>query len=117
MKISKVESYSIEGLSKEEVIFLFNIVNQVQLSESSDPLAFDFIKKFKQLSSQYLDTPPIEQESLPPELLQCEGCELESQSNTETISMKLCPISKKSMLLCDQCFNKRTEIQQALEKL
>jgi hypothetical protein len=116
MKINKFESYSIEGLSKEEVTFLFNIVNQVQLSENSDPSAFDFIKKFKQLSSQYLDTSPTEQLS-PPEYLQCEGCESESQSNTETISMKLCPISKKSMLLCDQCFNKRVDIQQALEKL
>ena len=97
MEINKSESFSINNLSKEELLFILEVISKIQLTEESTELSFVIAEKFKKMSLNYL-----------PQILDsliCEGCSLSASEE------QICPLTNEKVLLCKDCYNKREALQ------
>jgi hypothetical protein len=109
MKINKKEVYSIEDLSKEEILFLFEVIDKMQLAPSSSSIAFSIAEKFKSFRDEL-----IPREEAPPEEFsegECDGC---SCPVPET--PLLCPITNELKYLCPECYETRLKLAKNLHE-
>lgn len=107
MKLKKKETFSIENLSKDELLFLFEVIEKIELSSESTHLSFEIANKFRQFREEVFSTPSTHEEinhSL------CEGCE----SNMD-VSKQTCPVSETETLLCTNCFLFRKHHKDSLD--
>lgn len=120
MKINRKETFTIEDLSKEELLFFFEVVEKLQLAPDSTPEAHAAAKKFKEFRQetlgQIMPRPPmypsqeeyfkaIVEEEEEDKVLVCEGCE-----TTINVEEQFCPAEKDNRLLCPTCFIQRKHI-------
>lgn len=89
MKLSKIEQYNLE-LSKEELLFLMEVIEKMQLDPSSPPQAFEIHQRFKAFYAAEIS-------------LTCDGCETDID-----VSMKLDPATKQTLPLCPTCLAHRS---------
>lgn len=101
MKLSKIEQYNLE-LSKDELLFIMEVIEKMQLDPSSPPQAFAIHQRFKEFySSEVLPT----SEALPASdtSLKCDGCETDVD-----VSTKFDPATKQTLPLCPVCLAHRS---------
>lgn len=91
MKINRHETFSIEGLSKEEVLFLFEVIEKLKLTPDSTPISFQIAEKFKAFRKDLFA--PAEEDTLV-----CDGCETLLE-----VEMAHCPVEDKELPLCPVC--------------
>ena len=111
MKIKRHESYSLEGLSKDELIFLLELVEKAEplISADSSPLSLELARKFKEFSAS-LEVREEAEDSIeiaapeppPPVPLECDGCETK-----ENVSIQIDPTSGLETALCPDCYTIR----------
>lgn len=102
MKINKKETYSIDDLSKEELLFILEVIEKLQLSSDSTPEAHMAAKKFKEFREQIVgESKP----TLVYEPLVCDGCE-----TTIDVKDQLCPAEQVNKPLCPTCYVQRKHI-------
>lgn len=105
MKINKLETYSIDELSKDELVFILEVIDKIQLTEDSTPLSFEIAKRFKQMRKS-LEIESSDSEEPRQEDIECNGC-----PTTDNVEIRPCPISKQLTPLCNKCFKSRVEIE------
>lgn len=89
MKLSKIEKYNLE-LSKEELLFLFEVIEKMQLEERSSPQAFEILQRFKSFRDAEIS-------------LSCDGCETDID-----VRMQLDPSTHTTLPLCPTCLAHRS---------
>lgn len=108
MKLYKKEIYCVE-LEREELLFLFGLIEQMDLSKDSSLETISMYHKFK----KFLQSETSKEESSPPlrqELGICEGCETDIEVNSTKD-----PITGKETPLCFACQAHRNGIAKLLE--
>ena len=113
MKINRKETYSIEDLSKEELLFFLEVVENLQLSSDSSPIAFNLVERFKTFRNETIG----DQNLLPKEesiaLHDCEGCD--AGPSSETQESRICPVTKEQTYLCKSCYEHRATHERAFK--
>ncbi len=99
MKINRKESYSIDDLTKDEVLFLFEVIEKLQLSADSSQVSFDIAEKFKAFHHDLFETEESNED------LVCDGCE-----GLIEVSMVQCPAEETMLPLCPVCLLKRQHL-------
>lgn len=108
MKVNRKEIYTLDDLTKEELVFLFEVIDQLKLTSASSPEAHSVAKKFKELRTEAFKS-DIELEN--PSPVTCDGCELSSDNPTHfTISSLTCPLEHIGVNLCPTCYEIRQNI-------
>lgn len=95
MKIVTKELYSIEDLTKEEVVFLLELVRKVKFAKNSSELSYKIQQKFIDLGDEIAP-------------LQCDGC----SANGQGVLYQICPCTNLLLPLCDSCLSSRENINQ-----
>ena len=118
MEIKEQTTYSITDLTKEELLFFFEVVEKMELSSDSTPISFELAERFKKFREQLLES---EQETTtwvePPEGVQpdplfhgeCEGC-----GTTIEVKKQNCPATNVEAPLCPVCFLNREHLAEEL---
>ena len=102
MKVTTKEVYSIEDLTREEMLFLFELIEKTKLAESSSPLSREIYSKFELLRQEVANTPALSY---------CVGCH-----TTEDVDTHWCPVVGTEQLLCLDCFQNRKATRRELDK-
>ena len=90
MKLEKIETYNLTGLTQEDLSFLSEIIEKVNLSEDSSPLSIDLLHRWRNL----LCTDLI-----------CEACDTK-----EDVQPLLCPLSNSIVTICPSCHESRKKL-------
>lgn len=102
MKINKKTIYSIDGLSEQEFLFFFEVIDKMQLTSESSPEAIIIAKKFKALRDDLLPEKTTHH-------LMCDGCD-----TIDDVKEVTCPLDKTMSYLCPSCLIKRQELANSL---
>jgi hypothetical protein len=100
MKVNKKELYSVDDLTKEELLFILEVIEKLQLAPDSTPEAHMAAKKFKQFRAEMLGS--LQETSSD---LICDGCE-----TTINVTDQLCPIERVNKPLCHKCLVHREDV-------
>jgi len=106
MKVNRKELYSIDDLSKDELLFIFEVIEKLQLAADSTPEAHTVASKFKHFRAEMLGS--LQKTSSD---LVCDGCE-----TTTNVTNQLCPIEQVYKPLCHKCFVYREDASFALAR-
>lgn len=101
MKINRKELYSIEDLERDEMHFLFEVIEQLNLTKDSPAASHAIAEKFKSFRAQIQgsDIPEvIDNEDREP----CDGCEAPTLTRND-------PITGATIPLCDSCYKIRNK--------
>ena len=91
VKLEKIETFTLSGLTGDDMAFLSEVFEKITLSEDSTQASKDLLEKWKKL--------------LQVESRQCVGCD-----TTENVAEALCPLTDQLENLCEECYNKREEL-------